>query len=82
MGKKYSVSTLSCIIAFFFPSLSRTVVTLCPTFGTADCAEVFAQEEPNGWINYKYDVHFDPQWEFREGSQSGNDDDKSEKKIY
>ncbi len=49
------------------------MVALCPTFGTADCSEVFAHEEPNGWINYKYDIHFDPQWEYQEGNENGPD---------
>ena len=67
-----------------FVFFRRTVVAFCPTFGTEDCKEIFAQEEPgtkninfkkknaweihtlllfsDGWIDYKYEVRFDPHW--------------------
>lgn len=39
---------------------NRTVLTLCQTKGLKPCQEIFQYAEPNGWIEYKYRVHFDP----------------------
>lgn len=39
-----------------------TVVSLCQTEGVADCIEIFANEEKEGWIEYKYTLYFDPLW--------------------
>lgn len=41
-------------------------MTLCPTFGLGECEDIFAHEEPEGWIDYKYGIHFDPHWTYRE----------------
>lgn len=37
----------------------RTVVTMCSINSIKDCEEIFAYEEPEGWVNYKYQLHFD-----------------------
>ena len=40
-----------------------TVVTMCHVESIDDCVEIFANEEPSGWIEYKYRIYFDPAWD-------------------
>ena len=40
----------------------KTVLALCTVGDIKDCAEIFQHEEDKGWVDYKYEVHFDPRW--------------------
>ena len=46
---------------------SRTVVALCTVGEMRDCREIFDHDEESGWIDYKYEVHFDPRWKPESG---------------
>ena len=37
-----------------------TVVTLCPTRGLGECVEIFSDAKSDGYIDYKYKIHFNP----------------------
>ena len=43
-----------------------------PFQSLSDCREIYHNKENDGWIEYKYEAHFDPRWN---GSDDDDDDD-------
>ena len=52
--------------------LQHCPICISPFQSLSDCREIYHNKENDGWIEYKYEAHFDPRWN---GSEIQSEDD-------
>ena len=57
---------------FQAPQFLKNIALILPFQSLSDCREIYHNKENDGWIEYKYEAHFDPRWN---GSEIQSEDD-------
>ena len=57
---------------FQAPQFLKNIALILPFQSLSDCREIYHNKENDGWIEYKYEAHFDPRWN---RSEIGSEED-------
>ena len=59
---------------FQAPQFFKNIALILPFQSLSDCREIYHNQENDGWIEYKYEAHFDPRWNGSDIDSEDEDD--------